>query len=37
MNGGLISLSETKHQLKLGGRIRPNGAVTNIMGLRVVY
>ena len=41
MNGGLISPSETKHQLKLGGRIRPNGAATNVaatnVGLRVVY
>ena len=37
MNGGLISLSETKHQLKSGGRICPNGAATNVMGLRVVY
>ena len=37
MNGGLISPSETKHQLKLGGRIRPNGAATNVIGLRVVY
>ena len=26
MNSGLISPSETKHQLKLGGRIRPNGS-----------
>ena len=37
MNGGLISPSETKHQLKLGRRIRPHGAATNVMGLRVVY
>ena len=37
MNGGLISPSETKHQLKLGVRIRPNGAATNVIGLRVVY
>ena len=37
MNGGLISPSETKHQLKLGGRIRPNVAATNVMGLQVVY
>ena len=37
MNGGLISPSETKHQVKLGGRIRPNWAATNVMGLRVVY
>ena len=37
MNDGLISPSETKHQLKLGGRIRPYGAATNVMGLRVVY
>ena len=37
MNGGLISPSETKHQLKLGGRIRPKGAATNVIGLRVVY
>ena len=37
MNGGLISPSETKHRLKLGGRIRPNGAETIVMGLRVVY
>ena len=37
MNGGLISPSETKHQLILGGRIRPNGAATNVIGLRVVY
>ena len=37
MNGGLISPTETKHQLKLGGQIHPNGAATNVMGLRVVY
>ena len=42
MNGGLISPSETKlvispSETKLGGRIRPNGAATNIIGLRVVY
>ena len=36
MNGGPISPSETKHQLKSGGRMRPNGAATNVMGLRVV-
>ena len=37
MNGGLISPSETKHLLKLGGRIRPNGAATNVIVLRGVY
>ena len=37
MNGGLISPTETKHHLKLGGRLRPNGAATNVVGLRVVY
>ena len=36
MNGGLISPSETKHQLKLGGRIHPNGAATSVMGSEVV-
>ena len=37
MNGGLISPTETKHHLKLGAPIRPIGAATNEMGLRVVY
>ena len=37
MNGGLISPSETKPQLILGGRNRPNGAATNVIGLRVVH
>ena len=37
MNGGLISPSETKHQLKLGGRILPNSAARNVIGLRVVH
>ena len=31
MNGGLVSPNETKHHLKLGGRIRPNGATNNVM------
>ena len=37
MNSGLISPSETNHHPTAGGRIRPNGAEKNVMGLRVVY
>ena len=37
MNGGLISPTGTKHCLKLGGRICPNGAANNVMDLQVVY
>ena len=33
----LISPTDTKHHLKVGGQIRQNGAATNVMGLRVVY